>query len=132
MKKSKSGSGTAIALVLLGIWLVGIIAKATDSGTTYHSKSYYSTDYSSSYGSSSSGGSSSYAGSSSSIYNGNEVLTSEQADALRGTGYHNTRPNSSAEEIELSAAQVKCETCGKHSDNGVNSNCDSCRPKYGN
>lgn len=28
--------------------------------------------------------------------------------------------------IELKAAQVKCRTCGMHSDNGANSQCDEC------
>lgn len=55
------------------------------------------------------------------------ALTKEEADALRGTGYHNTRPNSSAENMELAAAQVKCKRCGMHSSNGLNSMCDSCR-----
>lgn len=55
------------------------------------------------------------------------ALTKEEADALRGTGYHNTRPNSSAENMELAAAQVKCKRCGMHSSNGRNSMCDSCR-----
>lgn len=54
------------------------------------------------------------------------AMTKEEADRLRGTGYHGTRPNSTAESIELSAAQVKCKTCGMHSDNGVNSQCDVC------
>lgn len=55
------------------------------------------------------------------------ALTQEQADALRGTGYHGTRPNSSAEDIEISAAMVKCKKCGMHSDNGRNSLCDECQ-----
>jgi len=54
------------------------------------------------------------------------AMTKEEADRLRGTGYHGTRPNSTAESMELSAAQVKCKTCGMHSDNGVNSQCDAC------
>lgn len=54
------------------------------------------------------------------------AMTKEEAERLRGTGYHGTRPNSTAESIELKAAQVKCETCGMHSDNGVNSQCDAC------
>jgi len=57
------------------------------------------------------------------------ALTKEQADKLRGSGYHNTRPNSVAEEIELKAAQVKCKECGYHSDNGSNSLCDYCQWK---
>lgn len=54
------------------------------------------------------------------------AMTKEEAERLRGTGYHGTRPNSSAESMELKAAQVKCKTCGMHSDNGVNSQCDAC------
>ena len=54
------------------------------------------------------------------------AMTKEEAEKLRGTGYHGTRPNSSAENMELKAAQVKCKTCGMHSDNGVNSQCDAC------
>ena len=53
-------------------------------------------------------------------------LTKEEADALRGTGYHNTRPHSFAENLELAAAQVTCRACGRHSDNGSNSLCDYC------
>lgn len=58
-----------------------------------------------------------------------EALTKEEAEALEGTGYNGTEPNSMAEYMELKAAQVKCERCGKHSDNGANSNCDSCQSK---
>lgn len=59
--------------------------------------------------------------------NTEEALSIEEADSLRGTGYHNTRPNSSAENSELKAAMVKCKKCGMHSDNGANSLCDECR-----
>lgn len=61
------------------------------------------------------------------------ALTKEEADALSGTGYHGTRPNSSAEDIELKAAMVKCKNCGYRSHNGANSLCDYCRwmEKYG-
>ena len=54
------------------------------------------------------------------------AMTKEEAERLRGTGYHGTRPYSTAESIELKAAQVKCKTCGMHSDNGANSQCDAC------
>ena len=57
---------------------------------------------------------------------GEDALTDEEAEALRGTGYHNTRPNSMAEDMEIKARQVKCKICGKHSDNGINSMCDRC------
>lgn len=59
--------------------------------------------------------------------NTEKAMTKEEADELRGTGYHNTRPNSTAESIELKAAQVKCKKCGMHSKNGVNSLCDACQ-----
>lgn len=55
-----------------------------------------------------------------------KALSKSEADALRGSGYHNTRPNSPAENMELRAAQVKCKKCGYHSDNGSNSLCDYC------
>ena len=55
------------------------------------------------------------------------ALTKEEAEVLRGTGYHNTKPGSSAENMELKAAQVKCKSCGYHSDNGGNSLCDFCQ-----
>lgn len=58
--------------------------------------------------------------------NTERALTNEQAKKLRGTGYHNTRPNSSAESIKIDAATVKCTVCGMHSNNGVNSKCDEC------
>ena len=57
------------------------------------------------------------------------AMTKEEAERLRGTGYHGTRPNSLAEEIELKAAQVKCKKCGMHSHNGANSLCDECQYK---
>lgn len=59
--------------------------------------------------------------------NTKKALSKEEADALRGTGYHGTRPNSSAESIEIKAAMVKCKNCGMHSDNGSNSLCDECQ-----
>lgn len=55
------------------------------------------------------------------------AMTKEQAERLRGTGYHGTRPNSSAEALELKAAQIKCKKCGMRSHNGANSLCDECQ-----
>lgn len=55
------------------------------------------------------------------------AMTKEEAERLRGTGYHGTRPNSSAEALELKAAQVKCKKCGMRSHNGYNSLCDECQ-----
>lgn len=46
--------------------------------------------------------------------NTESAMTKEQAERLRGTGYNGTRPNSSAEALELKAAQVKCKKCGIH------------------
>lgn len=54
------------------------------------------------------------------------AMTAEEADKLRGTGYHGTRPGSPAENNELRAAQNTCKECGYHSDNGANSLCDYC------
>ena len=59
--------------------------------------------------------------------NTQRALTLEEGTALKGTGYHNTEPNSVAESIEIKAAMVKCKECGMHSDNGENSLCDECR-----
>ena len=59
-------------------------------------------------------------------FRNDNLCTKEEAERLRGTGYKGTRPNSTAESMELKAAQVKCKTCGMHSDNGVNSQCDAC------
>ena len=59
--------------------------------------------------------------------NTKKALTKEEADALRGTGYNGTKPNSTAERIELKAAMVKCKKCGMHSSNGSNSLCDECQ-----
>lgn len=60
------------------------------------------------------------------------AMTKEEADKLRGTGYHGTRPGSPAESNELRAAQNTCKECGYHSDNGANSLCDYCYWKQKN
>ena len=54
------------------------------------------------------------------------AMTEEEANALRGTGYHGTRPGSSAEDTELGAAMNKCRKCGMHTTNGRYSLCDEC------
>lgn len=85
------------------------------------------TGYTPSYNSYTSSGNSSYSSQGvTKKINTTPAMTKEEAERLRGTGYHGTRPNSTAENIELKAAQVKCKTCGMHSDNGVNSQCDAC------
>lgn len=58
--------------------------------------------------------------------NREQALTREEAEKLRGTGYHNYRPGSSGENLALRAAQVVCKNCWYHSDNGSNSLCDYC------
>ncbi len=55
------------------------------------------------------------------------ALTSEEAQKLYGTGYHGTRPHSSAENTEIKAAQNKCSNCGYHTEYGANSICQRCR-----
>ncbi len=55
------------------------------------------------------------------------ALTEEEAEALRGTGYHGTRPNSSAENTEIRAAMRKCPKCGMYGDQGPNNLCYACR-----
>lgn len=69
-----------------------------------------------------------------SIYkNGRQVYDDYENSSVHKSsqysGFHNTRPGSAAESIEKDAAAVKCIKCGKHSTNGVNSLCDSCRQK---
>lgn len=59
--------------------------------------------------------------------NSEKALTKEEADALRGTGYNGTRPNSSAENSELAAAMIACKNCGMRSHNGANSLCYECQ-----
>ena len=94
--------------------------KKTSYTSNYSSKSYSSNDYS---GSSSK---KTYSGSSSGGYR-KKAMTKEEADRLRGTGYHGTRPNSSAENTELAAAQNVCSNCGYHTKYGKNSICQYCR-----
>ena len=101
-----------LCVLLCGFMVLSSIAKLPDSND-------YKTNYSS-Y-------TNSYNNYSQSSTSSKAVLTKEEADRLRGTGYHNTRPDSLAEDIELKAAQVKCKECGLHSDNGSNSLCDYCQ-----
>ncbi len=60
-------------------------------------------------------------------------MSEETAKRLSGTGYGGTRPNTSAENTALRAAQLKCKNCGYHTDNGSNSLCDYCQwmERYG-
>lgn len=105
-----------ILAILLIIWQISCMTNPYNrysGSSSYRSGSQYK--YSSSSSSSKKSSSS------------KQALTKDEADALRGTGYHNTRPNSSAENMELAAAQVKCKRCGMHSSNGYNSMCNSCR-----
>lgn len=114
--------GSVLGILFLGFMLFAAIAQLPGCDSSSSQSSYsYSGNYSSDYGSS-------YTGSS---YARKRALTKEEADALRGTGYNGTRPNSSAEALELKAAQVKCKECGYHSDNGLNSLCDYCQSKKG-
>ncbi len=112
--------GSVLGIVLLGFMLLSAIAQIPGCDSSSSRESY---SYSGSY---SSGNRSSYTGSS---YTRTKALTKEEAEALRGTGYKGTRPNSAAEAMELKAAQVKCKECGYHSDNGSNSLCDYCQAK---
>ncbi len=114
--------GSVLGILLLGFMLLSAIAQIPGCDSSSSRDSYsYSGSYSSSYGSS-------YTGSS---YTRKKALTKEEAEALQGTGYKGTRPNSAAEAMELKAAQVKCKECGYHSDNGSNSLCDYCQAKKG-
>lgn len=106
-----------ICILLCGFMVFSTISKLPDADDKKDYKTNYSS-YTNSYNN--------YSQSSSSS---KSAMTKEEADRLRGTGYHNTRPGSVAENIELKAAQVKCKECGYHSDNGYNSLCDYCQRK---
>ncbi len=116
-KKKKWWLWLIIPVVIIGIILVSLKEPAEDTDTGYTpSYNSYTPSNNSSYSSQ---------GATKKI-NTTPAMTKEEAERLRGTGYHGTRPNSTAESIELKAAQVKCKTCGMHSDNGSNSQCDAC------
>ncbi len=59
-------------------------------------------------------------------YNTKKALTKEEAEQLRGTGYHGTRPYSAAENAELRAAMRTCPNCGMYADRGENNLCFAC------
>ena len=111
----------AVSVAALILVTVGQKNGSTSSNSTY--SSYGSPRYTQdSY---------SYSGSKSSIppcppVNRERAMTKEEAERLSGTGYHGTRPNSSAELAELNAEQVRCKNCGYRSHNGINSLCDYC------
>ncbi len=126
----KSGHGAwwfAVASVLV---LLIVIVVSQQQSTALPSTGGRTREYGST--------SSYYAGSTSTTptcppVNREKALTKEEADRLRGTGYNGTRPNSSAENTELAAAQTKCKNCGYRTHNGLNSLCDYCAwmKKYG-
>lgn len=116
-KKSKWWLWIIIPAVIIGIILLSSNKPAEETAK----------EYVPSYNSYTPSNNSSYASQSvTKKINTTPAMTKEEADRLRGTGYKGTRPNSTAESMELKAAQVKCKTCGMHSDNGVNSQCDAC------
>ncbi len=111
---SISWSGKIIVGVLVAFFIVlGIIKIPGDQNIQHHNEPYY--EQTSNYDNADD------------LPIKKPAMSKEEADSLRGTGYHNTRPGSVAEDIELKAAQVKCKKCGYHSDNGYNSYCDSCQ-----
>lgn len=118
-------TGLAVAAIVLAFFAIVINCvqrNAWENDTlsySYSSQPSSSISYSSS---ASYGGCKSYSTS-------QRAMTKEEAKRLRGTGYGNTRPNSSAECHKLAAAQVKCDNCGMHSSNGSNSTCNTCRAK---
>jgi len=112
--------GDVLGIVFVGFMLFSLVAQLPSCDSSSHISNYsYSENYSS-YSDSSNTGSSSAR---------KKALTKEEANALRGTGYNGTRPNSSAEALELKAAQMKCKECGFHTDNGANSLCDYCQSR---
>lgn len=110
--------GGVFGVLLVGFMLFSFIVQLPGCESI---SSYSSYAYSSNY---SSDPDVPYSGTS---YGRRRALTKEEADALSGTGYKGTRPNSLAEAMELQAAQVKCKECGYHTDNGRNSLCDYCQ-----
>lgn len=121
-KQPANRVGNALGIVFVGFMIFALVAQLP-SCESEPSRSNYS--YSGSYTSNSGH---EYSGS---TYSREKALTKEEVDALRGTGFKGTRPNSAAEAMELKAAQVKCKECGYHSDNGSNSLCDYCQSKKG-
>ena len=127
---------TALSLLVLVLSLVTLFICDIDSqARRSHAKASLTASYTPSSAAayrSPASSSYSYSGSSRSTtpprppVNRKRAMTKEEADRLSGTGYGGTRPNSSAECIELNAAQVTCKNCGYHSDNGLNSLCDYC------
>lgn len=116
-KKKKWWLWLIVPVIIIGVIIISSNEPTEDDGT----------GYTPSYNSYTSSGNSSYSSQGvTKKINTTPAMTKEEAERLRGTGYHGTRPNSTAENIELKAAQVKCKTCGMHSDNGVNSQCDAC------
>lgn len=112
--------GSALGIVFVGFMIFSLVAQLPSCESETRKSSY---SYPGNYVSNSRN---EYCGSS---YTREKALTKEEADALRGTGYNGTRPNSAAESLELKAAQVKCKECGYHSDNGSNSLCDYCQSR---
>lgn len=123
IKKSNKGAWWFAAVAVIVFILVFAVSQQPKPSSTRYSSGSYSTYRST--------GSSSYSGSYSSTptcppVNRELAMTKEEAERLSGTGYHGTRPNSSAENSELKAAQVRCKNCGYRSHNGLNSLCDYC------
>ena len=123
VRKSGNGAGWfAAAAVILLVLVIAASQPSKPSSVKSSSGSYSS--YRSSGRSSSTG---SYSATPSRPPVNRELaMTREEAERLSGTGYHGTRPNSSAENTELKAAQVRCKNCGYRSHNGLNSLCDYC------
>ena len=122
----------AAVIVILMISLASLGQKSTSRSTQSYRPTTYSTGTtgSSSYRNNSNTYSSSYSRQSIPTcppVNRERAMTKEEAERLSGTGYHGTRPNSSAENLELAAAQTRCKNCGYRTHNGLNSLCDYCR-----
>ena len=121
IRKSVIVWSIVVCVFALFIILLSSTSDSSESNTT-HSNKYNSYGYSSNK----------YSGNNGNVsarppVNRTPAMTKEEAERLSGTGYHGCRPNSSAENTELKAAQVKCRNCGYHSDNGSNSYCDYCQ-----
>lgn len=120
----RNGAG-AIITILVGFCMLSMLAKCSYSDKSQQKPhSTRESTYSSTYAPQSS------SRPACPPVNRTPAMTADEAEALKGTGYHGCRPNSSAESTELKAAQAKCAECGYHTDNGTNSLCDYCQWQY--
>lgn len=128
-KQPASKFGRAVLIIFCGLWILSLIFKLPDTGDQASHR--YSESYTTNRTVAHTG---SRAVPQCPPVNRTPAMSKETAERLSGTGYHGCRPNSSAENSELKAAQNKCSECGYYTSNGGNSLCDYCKWQflYGN